>query len=258
MFLVKTLRTKMIISALIPIVLVLAGLTLIVLYSYERVAQEGVKQRDAELARISANRLSEGLHQVCRILQEMAVADDIQSMKPARLQSALDKARPQLAVFDAGVAVYDRQGANLSQRQGMDFPIQSKFNEAYGTLRPVFSDVFKYPGSGEDVILVGVPIVTRDGRFNGLLAGASTIKLSLLGGLCAKVLELKAGRSGYAYLVDGSGRVIYHRHSSMIGRTLKSILPVMRVTMGETGAVITEDQAGEPIISGFASVPGTG
>ena len=111
MFLVKTLRTKTIISALIPTVLVLAGLTLIVLYSYERVAQEGVKQRDAELARISANRLSEGLHQACRILQDLAVADDIQSMKPARLQSALDKARPQLVVFDAGVAVYDRQGA---------------------------------------------------------------------------------------------------------------------------------------------------
>ena len=145
MFLVKSLRTKTIISALIPIVLVLAGITLIVLYSYERMAQEGVKQRDAELARISANRLSEGLHQACRILQDMAVADDIQSMEPTRMQSALDKARPQLAAFDAGVAVYDREGANLSQRQGMDFPIKSKFNEAYGTLRPVFSDVFKYP-----------------------------------------------------------------------------------------------------------------
>jgi PAS domain S-box-containing protein len=258
MFLFKSLRTKTIISALIPIVLVLAGLTLIVLYSYERVAQEGVKQRDAELARISANRLSESLHQACRILQDMAVADDIQSMEPARLQSALDKVRPQLAVFDAGVAVYDREGANLSQRQGMDFPIKSKLNQAHGTLRPVFSDVFKYPGSGEDVILVGVSIVGRDGSLKGLLAGASTIKLSLLGGLYAKVLELKAGRSGYGYLVDGSGRVIYHRYSSMIGRTLKSVLPVMRVTMGETGAVITEDEVGEPIISGFAPVPGTG
>ena len=142
MSLIKSLRTKTIISALIPVVLVLAGLTLIVLYSYERMAQEGVKQRDAELARISANRLSEGLHQACRILQDMAVADDIQSMEPTRLQSALDKARPQLAAFDAGVAVYDGEGANLSQRQGMDFPIKSKFNEAYGTLRPVFSDVF--------------------------------------------------------------------------------------------------------------------
>ncbi|MBW2428574.1 MAG: PDC sensor domain-containing protein, partial [Deltaproteobacteria bacterium] len=198
MFLVKTLRTKTIISALIPTVLVLAGLTFIVVYSYEWVAQEGVKQRDAELARISANRLSEGLHQACRILQDLAVADDIQSMKPARLQPALDKARPQLVVFDAGVAVYDRQGANLSQRQGMDFPIKTKFNEAYGTLRPVFSDVFKYPSSGEDVILVGVPIVAKDGSFKGLLAGTSTIKLSLLVGLYAKVLELRAGRSGYA------------------------------------------------------------
>jgi hypothetical protein len=235
MLLVKSLRTKTIISALIPIVLVLAGAALIVHYSYERVARDGVKQRDAELARISANRLSEGLHHACRILQDMAVADDIQSMEPVRLQSALDRARPQLAVFDAGVAVYDRAGANLSQRQGMDFPIKSKFDEAHGTLRPVFSDVFKYPGSSEDIILVGVPIVGSDGSFKGLLAGASTIKLSLLGGLYARVLELKAGRSGYAYLVDGSGRVIYHRYSSMIGRTLKSVLPVMQVTMGGDG-----------------------
>ena len=39
MFLAKSLRTKTIISALIPIVLVLAGITLIVPYSYERMAQ---------------------------------------------------------------------------------------------------------------------------------------------------------------------------------------------------------------------------
>ena len=102
MFLFKSLRTKTIISALIPIVLVLAGLTLIVLYSYERVAQEGVKQRDAELARISANRLSEGLHHACRILQDMAVAKDIQSMEPTRMQAALDKARLQL-LYPAGL-----------------------------------------------------------------------------------------------------------------------------------------------------------
>ena len=258
MLLAKSLRTKTIVSALIPFALVLAGITVIVLYSYERMAQEGVKQRDAELARISANRLSEGLHQACRILQDMALDGDIQSMESSRMQTALDKARPQLAAFDNGVTVYDRKGVNLSQVQGTEFPIPSILQAASGALRPVFSDIFKFPDSGDDVIMVGVPIVGRDGSFKGLLAGASTIRLSLLGGLYAKVLELKAGPSGYGYLVDGNGRVIYHRYSSMIGRTLKSILPVMRVTRGDIGAVITEDEAGEPSISGFAPVPGTG
>jgi PAS domain S-box-containing protein len=263
MFLFKSLRTKTIISALLPLSFVLVAVAINVFHGYERVARVSARQRETELVRVSAYRLSEGLRRYSRILQNIAGGTDFRSLETSRLYSALERVQPQLAVFDAGVEVYNRQGNNVLHRQGTVFPIKSKFNEVHRTLRPVFSNVLEYPSSGEygksgeEVIVVGVPIVGSEGNFNGLLVGKSTVKFSLLGGLYAKVLELKAGLSGFAYLVDGNGRVIYHRHSSMIGKRLKDVLPVMRVTSGETGAVITKDAAGELIISGFAPVPGT-
>ncbi len=258
MFSIRSLRLKTLLSALLPMALVLAVMALIVLYEYERVAQDVVEQRDTELAVVSAARLSEGLGQYSRLLQEIAAGDDARSMEPARLALPLEEARDLLYVFDAGLAIYDSEGLALAPRQGMDFPIPSKLDEIRRTLRPIFSDVFQDEISGEDVMLTGAPILGSDGELKGVLAGMSTVKYSLLGGMYAEVLEFKAGRSGYAYLVDGNGQVIYHRYSSQVGGSLADTDPVIRVTRGETGAVLTEDTTGKTVISGFAPVPGTG
>ena len=60
MFLTRSLRAKTLLYVLIPTVLGLLAVAIIALYAYERVAQDVVQQRDAELARLQAARLSEG------------------------------------------------------------------------------------------------------------------------------------------------------------------------------------------------------
>ena len=254
----RSLTAKSLLSALVPVALVLTTTAIIASYAFDRVAQDVVKQRDTELAAVSAARLSEGLSRYSRLLQEIAYGDDVRSMEPARLNLVLEEAQNLRYVFDAGLAVYDSEGLALAPRQGMDFPIPSKLDEMRNTLRPVFSDVFQDAISGEDVMLTGVPIQGGDGELKGVLAGMSTIKYSLLGGMFAEMLEFRAGRTGYAYLVDGNGQVIYHRHKSQAGGSLADTDPVTRVIQGKTGAVLTEDTTGETVISGFAPVPGTG
>ncbi|MBC8422406.1 MAG: GAF domain-containing protein [Chloroflexi bacterium] len=263
MFSIKSLRAKTVLSALIPIVLMIVVVAIIALYAYERAASDVIQQRDTELARVSAAWLSDNLDQYRRTLQSIADGADAQSMDPPRLSSALEKAQNQLYVFDAGVVVYDSEGLALwsqpfaAERQGMAFPVASTFDKVRRTLGPAFSDVFRDTTSGEDVILVGVPIVSGGGEFKGVLAGMSEIKYPLLGSVYAEVFEFKVGRSGYAYLVDGNGRVIYHPDGSQVGRNLADFVPVVRATRGETGAVLTEDETGETVISSFAPVPGT-
>jgi len=260
----RSLRTKTILSALIPTALVMVAVGVIALHAYERAARDLLQQRDAELARISAARLSEALGQYSRILQQVAAGEALQSMELARLRSALEEARNQLYVFDGGVVVYDREGIALwSQpfaegRRGADFPLPSEFDRVRRTLQPVFSDVFSDPLSGEEVILAAVPIVGEGGEFKGVLSGMFRMKYPLLGAIYAEVLRLKVGRSGYAYLVDGNGRVIYHPDGAQVGRNLKATEPVMQALKGEIGATLTRDATGETILSGFAPVPGTG
>lgn len=264
MFSIRSLRARTVLSVLIPTALVMVAVAIIALYAYEQAARDVIQRRDTELARVSAAWLSDNLGQYSRILQSVAAEDDIHSMDPGRLSSTLEKARTQLYVFDAGVVVCNREGVALwsqpfaAEWQGADFPVASEFDKMRRTLQPTFSDVFRDAISGEDVILVAVPIVGNGDEFKGVLAGMSKIKYPLLGSIYTEVFEFKVGRSGYAYLVDGNGRVIYHPDGSQVGRYLADFVPVVRAAKGETGAILTEDATGETVISSFAPVSGTG
>ena len=263
MFLMRSLRAKVILAAVIPSCLALLAVALVALAVYDRVARDVVQQRDTELARVSAERLSEGLAQHIRVLQGTAGVEDIRSLEPSRLTTALESASEQLFVFDAGVIIYDRSGIALAadrndqQRRNTSFLVPAEFDEVRDTRQASVSDVFTDPVSGEDVFLVAVPIVGDGTEFKGVLAGLASINRSRLGAMYVQVLEFKPGKKGFAYLVDGHGRVIHHRQTAQVGRSLAGTEPVARVIDGEQGAIITEDSEGDTVIAGFAPVPGT-
>lgn len=266
MFFFRSLRAKTVATALIPTAVVFVAVAIIALYAYDQVSRDAervVQGRDSELARITAARLSEALSQHSRVLQSTAADDDVQSLEPARLSAALERSESQLRAFDAGVVVYDSEGVALwppGEPQGADFLAPSVFEtvqRVQRTLRPVFSNVYLDPRFGEDLILMAVPIVGSANEFEGVLVGLSTLRYSPLGETYSQVMELTAGREGFAYLVDGDGRVIYHRDTSQLGADFTGMAPVMRALRNETGALFMEDSEGRKLISGFAPVPGT-
>ena len=259
----RSLRAKTLVAVLLPTALALVAVAVIALYAYEQAARDVVQQRDTELVRLSAARVSAGLSEYTKILESLAADKGVQSMKLLELVEALREASNRLQVFDAGVVVYDSEGVAVwsrpvnPRRRAAGFPIPSQFDSVRETLQPAFSDVLSDEVSGDDVILIAVPIVDSEGEFKGIVAGLHTIGLSPIRDVYAELLEFTAGGSAYAYLVDGNGRVIYHPSSSQVGKDLADTLPVMRATEGETGAVFIEDATGETIISGYAPVPGT-
>ena len=85
----QSLRAKVLLSAVVPVTLVLLVVAIIALIAYEREAGKVVQERDAELARVSAARLSEGLSRLILILQTIANDEDIQSLEAARMRRAL-------------------------------------------------------------------------------------------------------------------------------------------------------------------------
>lgn len=260
----RSLRTKTILWALLPIALVLVIVAVITLYSYEQVMRNVVQEWETELAETLAARLSEGMNQYGWVLQTVANEDDIRSMEPARLGPALQQAGNRLAVFDAGVVAYDSYGLAVwstttgVDRPGTEFPLPTVVDRLRRGQRPAFSDVFEDSASGKDVVLVAVRITRTDGTFAGVLAGMSEVKYPSPGAIYAQVTELQVGESGFAYLVDGNGRVIYHPYSAFMGARLTATEPVARALNGDAGAILTEDLSGERVISGFAPISGTG
>ena len=228
----KSLRAKVLLSALIPITLALVVVAIIALFAYERAARDVVLQRDAELANVSAARLAEGLNRLSLLLQTIANDDDVQSLEAARLKRALEREQNQLFVFNAGVVVYNDLGMAVwsdpfaFRRRGMEFPVPYEFDQVSTTLIPSFSNVFRDEISGEDVVLLTVPIVARGPEFRGAVAGMSTLNSLLLNATYSEVLEITAGSERFAYLVDGNGQVIFHSDRSRLGTDLSAIVPV--------------------------------
>ena len=162
MFSLRSLRTKTILSALVPLLLVLMVSAALGPYAHERIARDVVLQRDAELARISAARLSTVLNPFSRGLQAMAARAELRSSDPIPLRKTLENGVKQLPIFDAGLAVYSEDGLALQSSLGppqsqATFPVPSLFSTVRETLRPAFSDVFATGEAGDEVILIGGP-----------------------------------------------------------------------------------------------------
>ena len=262
-FFSRSLRTKVILAALIPGALALTAVAVIAFYAYARMAREVVEQRDTELARVSAERLFKGLLQHVRTLQLTAAEEGIRSLEPESASQGLRAFMGQLYVFDGGVGVYDRLGSPVAVepfdggRGTEGFPLASEFAKVKETRRFSISDVFTDSVTSEQVFLMTVPIVGRGTEFNGVVSGLITVNRSRLEAMYVKVLEFNPGKKGFAYLVDGNGQVVHHRHTSFVGSNLADYEPVARAIEGEQGALVTEDADGDTVISGFAPVPGT-
>ncbi|MDD3627604.1 MAG: ATP-binding protein [bacterium] len=259
----RSIRTKI----LVPVVILLLAIFVIVrfisLSVTEKNTQKVVIQRDTEIARISSERLSESLMQFIKILQEAAQDEVLTGSSEEVSEDFFKKYKSQLLIYDVAVFIFNEQGdIVLTNPPEFNTPEMRttyyyEFDKVRETNRPAFSNIYLDSVSGKEVIFIGIPIIDDNGHFSGVLAGLSSLKYSMLSSLVKKILEFKAGRDSFAYIVDGNGRVISYRYDYMIGKDVSNSESVAKVLNKEIGAVITDDFDGVKVISGYAPVPGT-
>ena len=259
----KRIHTKIIFGALLPILFVMGVITLLALVTIKNTALEVVIQRDTVLAEIAANRLSENLSKYPFLLQTLAEKDPLDNLEKKEMGTIIAITRNWLHIFDHGIFIYDTKGKAIwsypeQSLAGNSFPDDIGFDAIQSRLRPFFSNIIPGKTPARSIIVIGVPIIGQEGEFKGVIAGLASVNYSTLGGTYTKVLEYKSGQRSYAFLVDGNGRALYHRRSSLIGTTMERTEPLKKVLLGETGAMVTENDPQEKVISGFAPVPGTG
>lgn len=104
----------------------------------------------------------------------------------------IDKAGKVIADGTDGSTV----GTNLSERDYFQRAINGEIN---------YSDILKSKFTGNPVVVIAAPV--SDSKKQLTLVLAVTTKFSLLS---KNATELKAGQTGYAYMVDKDGLIIYH------------------------------------------------
>lgn len=249
----NSLQTKVLFYSFMPFVLVIVIIVIVGIQVFERVPQRVAQQRESELARVVAGqvelRLAEAGSTLLRLGTELL---DRQSDGSGR---DIDS-NP----FDGGIAVYDPTGALVLAEPAGDGWEQLIARELETLLRqrgPTCSDILRDPLNAEPAVVFAVPILSEQEEVQAVAAGVATLSASPLIGSLASLMEFARNRSGYAYLVDGRGKFVYHRNRSLWGTALAGTVPMMGATYGLSGAVLTRDVSGQRVITGFAPVAGT-
>ena len=261
--LLKSLRTKIIAWFFVPTAIILIAVGLVNFYSYQDVTEELVIERDQSVTRLSASQLATELEDYTGLLSVIARSANLVGVDTAALRSALRRSSGGLAAFDGGVLVLDTFGTvvvtepDQPELLGQDLSDRSYFRQIVRFPAPIFSNILTDESQGGEIIAVAVPILGDQGEFSGLVVGRFRLGATAASAFYGGIVRLRIGQSGSTYLVDESGRVIYHSDIDRIGADFSAQPVVLQVLGGQGGAIRTRNFDGEDIVAGFAPVPGT-
>jgi nitrate/nitrite-specific signal transduction histidine kinase len=262
------LRIRIIVWFLFPTAVILAVVALFTFYTYQRVTEDLVIERNQEVARLLADQLAVDLEGYAEQLSTLAADSSLIEADPLNQQVLLRLYTDRLWAFDDGVVIVDERGIvraadwRRQESVGVDWPDRSYFQRMAASQELLVSDVITDLLPGVENIVVAVPIVDRwDDSFGGMVAGflrlaagPETRSSRFLTDVFTKLREVD---SDTIYIVDGAGRAIFHIDTWRIGEDLSSLSTVRQVLDGEWEGVRVRNSAGEEIVAGLAPVPGT-
>jgi nitrate/nitrite-specific signal transduction histidine kinase len=251
------LYTKIIAWIFVPTVIILLTVALVTYYAYEQVTENLVIARDQELVRLSASQLATELTEYSNLLAFVA------RTIPPDHPTALSRSSNRLVIFDGGVVMLNTFGKVVATEPGrpnillQDWSDRSYFRQMARTPRPIFSDIVTNGPESQEVIALAVPITGDRGEFLGTLVGMFRLGAPNVSAFYGSIVKLRLGQSGDIYLVDSTGRVVYHSDVNRIGEDFSTQPVVQQAMTGKAGAIRTNDSTGRAIVAGFAPVPGT-
>lgn len=258
-----SLYTKIIAWSFVPTVVILVTVALVTFYAYERVTENLVIARDQELTRLSASQLATELTAHTNLLTVIARTVSMDQSAPTAQRAALNRASNRLVIFDGGVVMLDTFGIVVAAEPerpeiiGQDWSNRAYFRQMARAPQPIFSGIVADGPQGIDVIALAVPITGSQGEFLGTMVGMFRLGARNVSAFYGSIVKLRIGESGSTYLVDSTGRVIYHSDINRIGHDFSTQPVVQQAMNGKAGSIRTRDLAGRDIVAGFAPVPST-
>ncbi|HSR35326.1 MAG TPA: GAF domain-containing protein, partial [Anaerolineae bacterium] len=262
------LRAKIIAWSFIPTAIILGAVALVTYMAYQQVTEELVIERNRDLTRLSASQLNTQLKEYADLLTNETRRAVIYGGDLAAQRDGLLEAKNRLAVFDSGVVLLDTFGTVLAAEPERPEILGSNWSDhpyyrqilrsmILGSPADAISDIVADGPGGVDVVVIAVPVTGPSGEFLGVLAGMFRVGRISVSALYGNVVKLRIGESGTIYVVDGSGRLVYHSDSAQIGGDISNQKVVQQGLAGETSAIRTRDLDGRDIVASFAPVPGT-
>ncbi len=257
------LQTRILAWTFIPAAIILSAVAFTIYDAYQQVTEDLVVGRNQQLTHLSAGQLAAGLNPYVDTLNSLARVPDLYGGDPPRRSAALEAAASQLLAFDGGAIILDSLGrivAATPDRQDMlgeDWSKLAFFRQILRGGSAAYSDIIPGDPRHPALLAVAAPILNPEGEFRGTIAGLFRIGAHSTGAFYGGIVKLRLGENGSMFLVDSTGRVIYHEDQDLIGMDLSPQPDVARVLKGQAGFLRTRDAEGVAILATYAPVPGT-
>ena len=261
-----SLRTKILTLALLPAVAMFLLVAVLSYFAAQAIAEGLVIDRDRELARLSAAELSASLQEYPELLsgvaRDLAAAGDSEKALGSNLSGMANR----FTYFDGGVVLLDNLGRVVATypaagTAGDDWSAQPTFRQIIqNPNRPAFSNLVSNSLSGgEPALALAVPVRTARNELRGVLVGQFRVGPDVLNALYGTLLRLRLDSKGQAYVIDGTGRLIFAtpEDNSAAGRSLDEHPVVDPALSGSAGALRTTS-AGKEVLASYGPIPGTG
>lgn len=256
----RSLFAQSLLWIVLPLSLLMLGVVLMGLLAFQRTLSALLVDRDRQLAVLSARRVSQDLDIYADYLEDMAAEmgspEWIAGDPPWQ-----DLPAEVMEVFNAGIVVADENGLVLERIPRSVAPVGSHvglkpyFRGVKRSMGPVFSGVVSDARTGEDMVVIAVPIRDDADQFWGALIG--TIHLHTAP-LADPLRRLVVGDEGFAYMVDSEGRGIYHPDPGLIGTNFSARPFIPSLLEGDRGGQLWREDSGQRLVLGYAPIEGKG
>jgi len=266
----RSLRVRIIAWFFVPMALLFVAVAVTNFVAYQDVTAELVIERNQDLTQRSASQLSNSLGEFTEALEEVGSSLDA-SQAPGSSRFPALSSSGALSVFDRGVVVLDTFGTPVasypedtdgvyedwSSLQLTPEQINAFLLRLVRSDRPVFSNVLGGRDDDDLVVAMGVPILGDRGELLGATVGMFDVGPTSVSALYARIVRLRLSQGGAVYLVDDTGKAIYHSNIRLTGSDLSGEAAVQDVLASRVGALRTTSGAGEDVVAAYSPVPGT-
>lgn len=218
-----------------------------------------IKEHSLETNRVYAEKLSQmvGLYlqNSLQILEYSTsqIANKMDDQQALLLE--VERVQSQVAMFNS-VVIANKEG-NILAGAPNEFGLtgqQIKSKEGLAVIeneKPLISDPYK-AATGRDLITISYPIFSNDNEFIGMMNGTIYVYDS---NLLHTILGKHTYHNGsYVYVVDSSGKIIFHVDPNRIGEDVSENNVVKKILAGNRGAEPVVNSLGEEMYAGYSTI----
>jgi methyl-accepting chemotaxis protein len=210
-----------------------------------------------DMAKAEGRNIGDWLEARASEMTMMSVTPVIQSGKKEDIMPFLVAAAKANKVYD-GLSYADLNGNYFSSLGATGSVADRDYFKKAVQGQLAISDPLVSRSSGNLITVVAVPVKT-DGKVVAVLYGAVDIQA-----IAKEVLEVKVGKTGYAYVIQGDGTIIMHPNKDLVmkynpakdDKSPALAAATQRMMKGEK-AVMTYEFQGIKKMMAFGPVPGT-